>query len=486
MENQELRPPSDKWEVAFGPIGGPTVKDRARESTRTFVRSMDHLAFDSAGATGQKLTEFEVLNHFGKEKIAEIVEFGSAILVSDPNCRTVQPGKRIRNRRRDVGLSLSDLAHKLGVKGDEITSLEDGSTRLPVRILTKVCSALSLDEYKIGLEDPSRKNRELGVRFRQLQKNSNDEGVRLTKGTTLSLLEDAWIISKQYELHRSLGRRFPFRRKFLPCDDYGNPQNPAWRIGYELAKRTREILGLAPEEPILNLRSLIEDKLQIPLIQDKLPSHIAGATLQSGDDRGIVINNANEHFNTWSARLTISHELAHLLWDPDQNLKSLIVDTNDRLGLAPWNTNTYVEQRANAFAIEFLAPKAAIDNRFQSRNDPPDDIFDFMVEYGVSFTAARYHIWNATGRKWDLGDISTSEVRATDDWEGREGFLTTFMPSQALISANFRDNRRGKFLSYVVDALKNNLISEDTSALNLGIEPDLLSEVEKIRHDFFD
>ena len=478
--------PRHTWDFVFGPNGGSTLEDRAKNSSRKFVRSLDHLAFDSDDATGQKLTAFEVLHQFGEDKIAELLECGTAILLSDPNRLSLQPGKRIRIRRKEVGLSPSDLARKLGITGDEVTALEDGSSRLPVKTLTRVCTALSLDEYRIGLEDPSQKDRALGVRFRQLQVNRDKENTRLTKAATLSLLEDAWVISKQSKLRRSLGQDYVFRKEFPPYSDYGHRQNPAWRIGYQLANRTREILGLGPAEPIDNLRSLIEDRLHIPLIQDTLPSHIAGATLQTGDDRGIVINNAGNHFNTWSARLTIAHELGHLLWDPDHSLNSLIVDTNDRLHEPPWEANTYVEQRANAFAIEFLAPKAAIDSRFRGQYDPPDDIFSFMAEFGVSFTAARYHIWNATHRVWDLDKISTSEVNATEDWEGREGFLTTFIPSKALEAANFRTNRRGKFLSYVVDAQSKNLISDDTAALYLGIESNHLSDVEYIRKSFFD
>lgn len=130
----------------------------------------------------------------------------------------------------------------------------------------------------------------MGVRFRKLQTDLDSKGNRLTKSSTLSLLEDAWVISKQDCLRHALRQGSFFRSHFTPNPDYGNPQYRAWRIGYELASSTRQILGLRPDEPIANLRSLIEDRLHIPLIQDKLPPNIAGATLQSGDARGIVIN----------------------------------------------------------------------------------------------------------------------------------------------------------------------------------------------------
>lgn len=486
MGDHQLNFPNHALDIAFGAGDGHSIEDRARQSNRTFVRSLDHLAFDSERAKGQKLTASEVLRHFGKEKIAEVVEYGAAILVSDPQGPTAQPGKRIRARRKSLGLSRSDLARRVGMTCEDVLSLEEGSTRVPARTLTKICSALSLDEYRIGLEDPSSKDHELGVRFRQLQGDLDHKGIRLTKSSVQSLLEDAWVISKQDDLRRALGQKFSLRSAFTPNPNYGDPHLPAWRIGYELASKTRKILGLSPKEPITNLRSLVEDQLHIPLIQDELSSNIAGATVQSGDARGIVSNIAGQYFNTWSLRLTIAHELGHLLWDPDDRLKSLVVDTSDRLDEPPWEANTYVEQRANAFAIEFLAPRAAIDQRFPKGHGPPADIFEFMEEFGVSFTAARYHIWNATHRTWDLDDIKTSAVEPTEDWIGREQFLATYIPSQELEAANFRVNRRGKFLCHVVDARRKKIISDDTAALHLGIEPHLLPDVDSIRDNFFD
>lgn len=486
MVDNQLNTSSDIWDMAFGTDGGHSLEERAKNSERIFVRSMDHLAFHSESATGQKLTAYEALSHFGEGKIAEVLEYGTAVLISDSQRPTSQPGTRIRARRKSLGLTPSDLASRVGISGDDIAALESGFTRVPARTLIRTCSALALDEYRIGLEDPSANDQELGVRFRKLQTDLDNKGNRLTKSSTLSLLEDAWIISKQENLRHALMQGSYFRSQFTPNPDYGHAQYPAWRIGYELASRTREILGLHPEEPIGNLRSLIEDQLNIPLIQDKLPRNIAGATLQSGDARGIVINIAGKIFNTWSSRLTIAHELGHLLWDPDDRLNSLIVDTNDQLDEPPWEANTFVEQRANAFAIEFLAPKSAVSRRFDSRDNPPEDIYDFMTEFGVSFTAARYHIWNATHQVWDLEDIKTSDVVPTADWEAREQFLGTYIPSKQLEAENFRMNRRGKFLCYVVDAQREHVISDDTAALYLGIDPSLLPDVESIRNDFFD
>ena len=367
----------------------------------------------------------------------------------------------------------------------DISNLETGLSRIPAKSLTKICSALSLNEYQVGFEELSEKDRDRGYRFKQLKWDREHPGRQLSKPSAFSLLEDAWLISKQNDLKNMLEKKPGFQTAFKPDYDYGGYNLPAWKIGYELASKTRRILGISPREPIANLRSLVEEELQIPLIQDELSPKIAGATVQSGDDRGIVINIKGKNFNTWSGRLTIAHELGHLLWDPDQKLETVIVDQHERLSEAPWSTNNPVEQRANAFAIEFLAPQSAIRDRFSEYTHPPDDIYDYMVEFGVSFTAARYHVWNANHRIWELEEIASRAVKASEDWDGRERFLTTYLPSQELEAAGFGMNRRGRFLSYVVDAKRDRLISEDTAALFLGIDRSMLHEVEQIRDEFY-
>ena len=486
MENARLKLSPKAREIAFGSKGGGSLDECAKQSDRVFVRSQDHLAFDSSDATGQRLTAYETLRNFGEQRIAEILDYGSAILVSNPAGQLGdQPGKRIREWRKTLGISPSDLAKRTGVSAKDISNLETGSSRIPAKSLTKICSALSLNEYQVGLEELSEKDRDRGYRFKQLQRDREHPGRQLSKSSAFSLLKDAWLISKQNDLKNMLGKKSGFQTAFKPDYYYGGYNLPAWKIGYELASKTREILGISPREPIENLRSLVEEELQIPLIQDELSPKIAGATVQSDDDRGIVINIKGRNFNTWSGRLTIAHELGHLLWDPDQELETLIVDQNERLSEAPWSTNNPVEQRANAFAIEFLAPQSVIKDRFSEYTHPPDDIYDYMVEFGVSFTAARYHVWNANHRIWELEEIKSRAVKASEDWDGREGFLTTYMPSQELEAAGFCMNRRGRFLAYVVDAKRDRLISDDTAALYLGIDGSMLHEVEEIRDEFF-
>jgi hypothetical protein len=217
---------------------------------------------------------------------------------------------------------------------------------------------------------------------------------------------------------------------------------------------------------------MVESTLKVPLVLLSLPKQLAGATIAVGPARGIAVNVNGPNSNEWVRRATIAHELGHLLWDPDEKLESLIVDTFDEMEEQPPQLrHDYVEARANAFAIELLAPKDYAVELFRSKPDQESGIREVMEHFGVSFTSAKFQIWNALERSIPLESFSVSDVEPTDDWKGRESFTADFFrPKQVPLS------RRGRFAWYVVRAMKQNLISDDSAALFLGCSKDELKE----------
>ena len=79
------------------------------------------------------------------------------------------------------------------------------------------------------------------------------------------------------------------------------------------------------------MRELVEHRLGIPIIQVKLPPAIAGATISSHGQRGIVLNVRGANTNVWIRRTTLAHELAHILFDPEAKLESVRVDSYKQL-----------------------------------------------------------------------------------------------------------------------------------------------------------
>lgn len=214
-------------------------------------------------------------------------------------------------------------------------------------------------------------------------------------------------------------------------------------------------------------------------------------TLATGDVRGIVVNVSGNDKNVWVQRATVAHELGHLLWDPAERLQALVVDERsqveeikrERQDVQNWSTQERQhwlnEARANAFAVELLAPQEAIRERtrtldFSDYENIADAIRDNMEWFGLSATAMRYHLWNTFDRAFDLERVlSYLDPTPTDDWKGMESFTDDiFVFRETPIS------RRGYFAGLVAKAEQEGWLSEQAAAIYLNTD---LSEYTKGR-----
>lgn len=444
---------------------GSTPEERARTSDRKFVRSQDHLALANIDATGHRLSAWEAYQSFGLDKLEEALEYGSAILVTAPR----EPAESIRKSREERGLGINDIARTIEVDEKQIANAEDPKKTNPIAVLERIAMALGLDERQLSFRPAADNEDRLGVRLRKLK----DSNPAFTPSTVMAFDEAAWVTQKQLLLSQWTEQPIDLKSLGFEADSrYGDKSYPAWQYGYDLAHTTRKNLGFGVDEPITNLREMVESTLKVPLVLLSLPKQLAGATIAVGPARGIAVNVNGPNSNEWVRRATIAHELGHLLWDPDEKLESLIVDTFDEMEEQPPQLrHDYVEARANAFAIELLAPKDYAVELFRSKPDQESGIREVMEHFGVSFTSAKFQIWNALERSIPLESFSVSDVEPTDDWKGRESFTADFFrPKQVPLS------RRGRFAWYVVRAMKQNLISDDSAALFLGCSKDELKE----------
>ena len=288
---------------------------------------------------------------------------------------------------------------------------------------------------------------------------------RLTPNTVLTFTEAASVIRLQHRLMNSLGVSSVQRLEFRPDGFYGNGR--AWRVGQELSEKAREHPGDWASSGEVNEGIGGRLTLCIPVIQAELSQRtIAGATISvtDGDEirRGIVLNLKGDNEDPLVRRATIAHEIAHLLYDPEEYLNTVRVDTYDGLAADP-NSPPYmddedyrVEQRANAFAISFLAPLEKV----REMAIPPfsgEDVSRVVSKYGISVTAASHHVVNANFRQHDYPhDVMPDDG---EDWKGVENFTVDFFP---LLGTPF--TRRGRFARLVVEARKNGLISTESAA----------------------
>ncbi|MCX7050118.1 MAG: XRE family transcriptional regulator [Candidatus Sumerlaeota bacterium] len=444
---------------------GNSPEERARTSSCIFVRSQGQLALDNPNASGRRLSAWEAYQAFGIKVLQEVIDYGSAIL---PATRD-EPSITIRKRRESLGLSTKDLARAAGVKEQEVKEAEDANTRSPIRILERIAQAMALDEQSITFVPQAGGDKSLAVRLRELSQDKRPFSTR----SVAQLCEAAWVIRKQNDIRRWLSH---FKRsmarppQLTPSDNYGEPNYPAWLHGYYLARKAREALGIPPKRPIENLREFIEKRLGISVVWLPLPPTFAGATVANGTARGITVNIAGANKNVWVQRVTLAHELGHLLWDPDQKLEKLKVDSYQEIAEAPWKLDG-IEQRANAFAVEFIAPQGEAVRVFSRCKNMSEGLREVMDTFGISYTSAKYHIWNGLNRSIPLDELKVDNIQPTDEWTGRETpTLDYFRPQSVPYS------RRGYFACLVTQAANLGLITHETAAAYLKCRPEEFDE----------
>ena len=215
------------------------------------------------------------------------------------------------------------------------------------------------------------------------------------------------------------------------------------------------------------MRGLVEGRLGIPIIQVELPKEIAGATISSHGQRGIVLNVEGANSNVWIRRATLAHELAHVLFDPEEQLSHVRVDSYEEVARNAEHGSRppdIVEQRANAFAVEFLAPrKAVMDIVASPAQVSAASIEGVMSRFGMGRAAARFHVGNAWWGQAELPAESAIRVAPTHEQQAAEDFTLDYFQPQATPA-----QRRGRFAVLTAEAVQAELITADTAAQYLA------------------
>ena len=450
---------------------GHSERDAARRSHRQFVRSEGQLAvYDpDRRPTGHVYTAWEAYDAYGMQTLEEAVEFGAAIL----KCGKDAAAAALRARREDLKLTHRDIARATPLSEKLVKTTETSPSSVPVDQLQKASFVLGLDERLLSFEPNSGGDDRLAYRLRDLSTRRSQSSWHMSPRTALRFAEAASIIRVQIRLQEWLGMETE-RDLFSTSDYYGSYHTPAWKVGYNLAGEARRDLGLG-DSPIQSMRDLVERRLGIPVVQVDIGQKIAGATIVTHNDkgeevRGILLNSAGENENVWIRRTTLAHELGHILFDPNERLESVRVDPYEQSESDPEIQDfDQVEQRANAFAIALLAPLDQVRD-VASVPFSKASIVDVMHKFGLSQTAARYHVFNAHHRQHELPQFAIQETPA-DELKAAENFTTDFFPIQ-----DTPIQRRGKFADLVVRAYTEKYISRDTASLYLQCTREEFSE----------
>lgn len=451
---------SEELDAVFGlESEGDTPEERSLTSKREFVRSQHQISIRQPDAPGRWFRANEILRLFGWETLRVLAARPASPVLR----RGADPVSDLRKQIDALGVSEGGVLSRANVSEVGKRALKSKS-QVPFADLEKLAQHLSLDSDLLGLGSEQPEVSRLSVRLRTI-----GSGPRaLSEVSVLALAEAAWVIGRQHALQNMLEHP-TYNWPHDPNSDYGSSMTPAWRVGQRLAELTRETLEVQPGAPIESMTRLLEERLNIPVVHVRLPKEFAGATIASGTLRGIVVNQHGANENVWVRRMTLAHELGHYLWDSQERLEQLVVDRHADLQSDYSNIHDPVEQRANSFAVEFLAPRTEAGDVYKSivnsGSSGSEGIEAVMRQFNIGPGAASHHVRN------ELPQFEVPPgpqgLQPTDDIKGLEEFSVSFFDPN-----DVPESRRGRFARLVGEAHAAQLISDDTVAAYLSIPRD--------------
>ena len=222
----------------------------------------------------------------------------------------------------------------------------------------------------------------------------------LDAGTRFAISEAAAVSVDASRLRKLLNERVGWGAitQFKNNTDYTHPSQG---MPEKLAQLVRQRAKL-PNGPVHSMTSLIRS-LGIQIIVADFAAAIDAVSFATSRTGGvIVLNRGGIHAsNAFGRRVTLAHELCHVLFDRSQmrDMKHFCAVTRQRKRTENKRLETFeaIERRARAFAMYLLVPVDDLRDLWrQIEHHPTHRRVRIVMEYfGVGYEAARAHLDNA-------------------------------------------------------------------------------------------
>lgn len=457
-------------DMLAGNAGEAALAERARMSSLSFVRSHAQLAFHTEAARGWKLTAFESVQAFGRDTLAMLLERNNAVIVH----RGCVVAPVVRARREALGVGTASLAAAAGLPEPVVLEVEAGRRTMPIGQMRSLARALALDAVRLG----SIPEEEASFAVRGLFREEAPTGRQIEQGDVLVLAAAASLAFSEVRLAGWLGRGL--LRPALTIPRRPPTDVPSgWAEGAALATETRKLLSLGPSEPIASLAVLIEGRLGIPVVRVEIAGQIAGATLSDGRLRGIALNVSGINSRPGARRVSLGHELCHVLWDGDEAMRGIRIEPDISRAAADPAAKGPIEARAQAFGSELTAPAAAAAQVSLANGSAEAGIAAVMDRFGVSRACAARQIANGLGREpdWSVARAVPPE-RTSTRWRASE-----LLPPSQVELPRAGHPMTERIFRLCAEAVAANLITDDTAAHVMAVDPGAMSEALLLRED---
>lgn len=258
---------------------------------------------------------------------------------------TADMGRRIRATREAAGWTIGRLAKAARIDAAVLEAFERGDeVSISTAAITRAARALGIPVSEWTSVEPTKAS--AAVYFRHTSVPDFYDADRVL---VVAALAEAAVC---HELRTILGAQCH------PFSSERRVRSAPYQDGYRLARAVRMWMKNY-DQPIEDVRSVLEDRFGVPVVHASLrtPSVAAFTVKQREPSMAAVVVNSRVPRSKGLAyeRIDLAHELAHVLFDEPQGEFSLWID----LETDP-STPSPIEQRAKAFAAEFLAPERGL------------------------------------------------------------------------------------------------------------------------------
>jgi hypothetical protein len=444
-------------------IDDTSLEQVIRNSQWQFVRGKSQLALydPTRNPTGHVLTAWEAWNAYGSDVLDEVIEYSSAKLIATRKALE----ETLTSRRDQLGLTPAAVAAIAGVDEQEVLAAENNPWDVSILNLERIAFGMGLDERTVFFRSDAHGDMDLATSLRDRQHLPQNDARWISREMAGALAEASSVIRVQDRLQGWLSKPRP-EHLFTHSSDYGdNDIHNTRMVGYQLAADARATLNLGDGGPIGSMVELAGESLGIPVVSAKLPPGVASATLSNMDEfgreiRGVVMNSAGPNHDAWSIRVNLARGLGHALFDTPDRLGKVWMDGTLQGPESHLQGNS-VDERADAFALAFLAPMETVRGNM-SPAIGVQHVEWAMRHFGMNEPAARRRIDSCYSHEFHVPNTETPPTPAREetraealDWTGTNRW-------------NARASRRGQFSRIVIDCYGSTLISEDTAKLYLG------------------
>ena len=307
-------------------------------------------------------------------------------------------GARLRRARESFGLTLQEVAGKLGFNNYQaLSSIEDGSRQVKAHELAAL-SKIYFKDIAYFIQDEQQEVQAELVLWRNA---GQDHKVRMEKEGEL-----VKYCRQYFELEKKLG--LPYQSSLRRYLD--NTNDFSYFKAEELAGEVSRDMQLGAR-PALCLEKILEQRYNVKILYLDFDKSGSGACAVGGFGSAVLINSRE---TPWRRNYDLAHELFHLItWGkfPERNAD------------APCDTADIVEKWANTFASVLLLPgdqvKAEVEKRLVNKKVEDIELIKIAREFAVSIDALIWRLVNLRYIRFEDAEewLNKPEIRALDKLE---------------------------------------------------------------------